>query len=97
MTIRVRSGIILTHICGQALLVAAFEARPHCPHVTVLNETGDIIWNCLKEKKNIPDIVLTLKKKFDIPSDMNVEELIKDYIAQLHDKGYVLYEEDSEQ
>ncbi len=97
MTIKVRPGIILTHVCGQTLLVAAFEERAHCPYVTILNETGGIIWNCLKEKKSLPDIVLTLKKKFDIPSDTNVEELINDYIAQLYDKGYVLYEEDSEQ
>lgn len=97
MTIRTRPGIVLTHVCGQSLLVAAFKARPQCPYVTILNETGEIIWDCLKENKSTKEIALKLKEMFEIPSDVKVEELINDFIAQLHENGYVLYEEENEQ
>ena len=92
--IKVRPGVVLTHVCGQSLLVTAFEARSRCPYVTILNETGEIIWNCLKDKRSVPEIVLTLRNMFDIPCDTNVEELINDYIGQLFDNGYVVYEEE---
>ena len=92
--IRIRPGIILTHVCDQSLLVAAYEARPHCPYVTILNETGEAIWKHLTEGKSIPEIVKDVKEAFDIPADVDVEEFINDYIAQLHENGYVLYEED---
>ena len=95
MTIRIRPGIIMTHVCGQNLLVAAYEARPYCPYVTILNETGEIIWKCLALGKSMPDIVKELQDLFDIPSDVDVEKLITDYLEQLHEKGYVLYEEES--
>lgn len=94
MIVKVRPGIVLTHVCDQSLLVAAYEAREYCPYVTILNETGEVIWKHLTEGKNIPDIVKDVKEAFDIPADVNVEELIGDYIAQLHENGYVLYEED---
>lgn len=95
MMIKVRPGIVLTHVCGQCLLVAEFEERPYCPYVTILNETGEVIWKCLTERKSVPEIVLKLNDVFDIPSDTNIEKLVNDYIAQLHENGYVLYEEES--
>ena len=95
MTIRIRPGIVLTHVCDQSLLVAAYEARPYCPYVTILNETGEAIWNSLMEGKNTADMIQELTDQFDIPSDTDIEKLIADYIEQLHENGYVLYEEDS--
>ena len=95
MTIRIRPGIIMTHVCDQSLLVAAYEARSYCPYVTILNETGEVIWKCLTEKKNKSKIVHELRNLFDIPSDIDVEKLVDDYIDQLHENGYVLYEEES--
>ena len=95
MTIRIRSGIVLTHICDQSLLVAAYEARPYCPYVTVLNETGESIWKWLIEGKSIAEIVQSVIDQYEIPSDIDVNSMIEDYIAELHEKGYVLYEEES--
>ncbi len=92
--IRVRPGVILTHVCGQTILVAAFEAQKYCPYTTVLNDTGEMIWQCLSEGKDLPSIVSLMRENFDIPKDTDVESLIEDYIRQLHDNGYVLYEED---
>jgi hypothetical protein len=83
-------------VCDQSLLVASYEARAYCPYVKLLNETGEIIWRCLIEEKDIPDIVKEVKNTFDIPSDIDVEGLITDYIEQLHMSGYVLYKEEIE-
>lgn len=91
---KIRPGIVLTHVCGESLLVAACEARPYCPYITMLNETGEVIWKCLSEEKTISDIVSQITEVFDVPSDIDVEKLINDYIDQLHEKGYVLYEEE---
>ncbi|MBQ6217780.1 MAG: PqqD family protein [Erysipelotrichaceae bacterium] len=92
--IRVRPGIIMTHICGRCILVAAYEERSHCPYTTILNDTGEIIWRCLSEGKEKNEIVMKLKEEFDIPSDTDVDALVREYIKQLRDKGYLLNEED---
>ena len=94
--IKLRPGVILTHICDQSLLVAAYEARQYCPYVTVLNETGELIWNCLNDEKSIIEIIDQISQIFDIPSNVDLEELIVNYIEQLHENGYVLYEEETE-
>lgn len=91
--IKIRQGIILTHVYGEAILVAAYEARDTCPYVTVLNEAGERIWKDLEEGKDIPSIIRHLKEMFDIPEDTNVEELVKDYIRQLEENGYLYCEE----
>ena len=88
--IKVRPGVILTHVCGQSLLVAAYEARQYCPYITILNETGESIWKCLKKEMDVSEIAHHISKVYDIPSDINVEKLITDYINQLHKSGYII-------
>ncbi len=94
MRYKLRPGITLTHICGEAILVAAYEARQHCPYTTVLNETGEVIFNALKVGRSVKEIAAELNETFDIPEGTDVEGLCIEYIKQLHDNGYVLYEED---
>ncbi len=94
--IKVRPGIVLIHVCDQSLLVSAYEARQHCPYVTILNETGEVIWNCLNEGKSVSDIVQKVTDMFDIPSDIKVEQMIIGFIEQLYKNGYVLFEEERE-
>ena len=94
--IRIRPGIVLTHVCDQCVLVAAREARPYCPYTTILNKTGEIIWKCLTEGKDLTGIIEHMTKEFDIPSGTDIKQIIMDYIDQLHVNGYVLYEEDIE-
>ena len=91
--IRIRPGIILTHVCGQSLLVAAYEARQYCPYVTILNETGEVIWNNLVEQKSITEIIKYVSEIFDIPNDIDVKKMINIYIDQLYENGYIIYEE----
>ena len=92
--IRIREGILLTHVCDQAILVSSFDSRKYCPYTTNLNDTGESIWKYLSEGKDIKEITSHLKEEFDIPKEVNVEALVKDYIDELHKNGYVLYEED---
>ena len=93
---RIRPGIVLTHVCGQSILVSAYEARPFCPYTTILNDTGEVIWKCLSDGKSIPEIVIRMNEVFDIPPETDTEKLIREYIDQRHTNGYVLYEEDLE-
>ena len=94
--INIRPGIISIRVCDQCLLVAGYEARRSCPYVTILNETGEAIWNCLKDGKSISDITQSITELFEIPIDIDVEQLITDFIEQLHKNGYVLFEEEKE-
>jgi len=95
--IRIRPGVIITHICNESILVAALEARCYCPYTTILNDTGEMVFSGLKEGKSIAEIKQELTESFNIPADIDIEVLIKDYINQLAECGYILSEEDLNQ
>lgn len=90
--IRVRPGVVLTHVCGRNILVAAIEARQYCPYTTLLNDTGEVIWNCLSKGMDLPEISVRIREEFDIPPETDVEEIVSEYFNQLHENGYVLFE-----
>ena len=92
--IKVRPGVVLTHICGESVLVAAYEARRYCPYTTILNDTGDTIWKCLEDGKSLTEIIDYINEEFAVPKDTDLRKMITEYIELLHGNGYVLYEED---
>ncbi len=92
--IKTRPGIVLTHICGQYILVAAIEAQKYCVYTTALNETGAVIWKCLSDNKTVLDTAEILKNHFDIPKDVDINSVISSYINELHSHGYLIYEGD---
>lgn len=95
--IKIRPGIVLTHVCGQGVLVSAFEVRDFCPYITLLNETGEYIWNCLENNIDVKEIVKKVRNEFDIPVNTDVEELINSFLYQLKTNGYVVYEEQEDE
>ena len=93
MKIRIRPGLVLTHVCDQSILVSAFEARDYCPYVTILNETGKYIWKKLSEGSDTEKIIQQVNEEYEIPNGTDTKELIYSYIYELKNEGYLTIEE----
>ena len=65
MKYRTRTGIVLTSVCGQHVLVAAKEARENCPYVTKINETAAFCWRLLENGSTCSQLADRLMEEYD--------------------------------
>ncbi len=87
-----RPGIALVEIHGVSLLVADKEGRRTCPYVRQLNEIGAFIWKRIKEEKDCPEIVRSLRQEFDIPADCDLEADVEGFLQSLRESHYLVSE-----
>ena len=89
-----RSGIVLAEIHGVYLLVADREARKSCAYVRQINEIGAFIWKQLEERKTRDEILLSVRREYDIPKDGNPDADVDSFIRLLTDSHYLINEAD---
>ncbi len=94
--LRVRNGVVLLEIKGTFLLVSDREARKYCRYVWKINETGALIWNCLKEHLDLNGIVRRMMEEYEIDDQSLLEKDVASYIGQLKENGYLTEEEGNE-
>lgn len=93
MTIyKTRTGVVLTEICGEHLLVAAKALLDTCPYVTQVNESTAYVWNELKGGRTMEELVRkTVSEYEDDPKD--IEDSLRGIVKELHGLGYLVTEE----
>ena len=94
MMMQLQPGVILTEIKGVYLLAADREARKHCAYTKQINEIGAFIWKCLEEKKDPDEIVLQLRKEFDVPVEYDVKSDVAAFLTVLENEHYIVRHED---
>lgn len=94
MKYRTRTGIVLTSVCGQHVLVAAKEARENCPYVTKINETAAFCWRLLENGSTCSQLADRLMEEYDaedismVKDDVNrmLEDFLEeDYLVQMEE------------
>ena len=85
---QVRSGIVLTQICGQNVLIAEKALKNSCPYVTVINETSAYLWDLLKERCSLEKLNKAVQKAYAVSENETIAE-IKTFIAQMKELGYL--------
>ena len=89
-----RSGIVLAEIHGVYLLVADRKARKSCAYVRQINEIGAFIWKQLEERKTRDEILLSVRREYDIPEDENLDADVNSFFQSLTDNHYLINEVD---
>ena len=89
-----RSGVLLTHICGEYLLVADRDARQTCPYVRHINETAALLWKMLERSASADELISELCSEYQI-DEPQAEAAVKGYLEQLKQHGYLLTEENA--
>ena len=87
-----RSGIILTKICDEYLLVATKTARYECPYVKQVNETAAVIWKELSEEVSIDQLMEKLSETYEFPDKEAAEKAVCEYLDDLISNHYLCTE-----
>ena len=92
-TYRPRSGLVLTQVCGEHLLVAASALRELCPYVTKLNETSAFLWQRLKQGATLRELEQAVAEEYEVDDPAAVRGLIETFLRQMQEMNYLLAED----
>ena len=74
-----RDGFVKRTIAGEALLVPVGKMTQEFNGMIMLNETGDFLWDLLKEEKTVKELVDAMKVEFDAAEDV-LEADIREFV-----------------
>lgn len=66
MKASILSGVVLSEVCGENLLIATGDARGKVPYVLSLNETATFIWKLLEKGADGEEIKAALCREYEI-------------------------------
>ena len=90
-----RPGVVLCSVCGEYLLVAAKEAREHCPYVTQINESAASYWKLLDRPYSIDELTERAAEVFQKEKkDLLLPILL--FIRKLEKSGYLIGEDEND-
>ena len=88
-----RPGVLLTHICGEYLLVATKEARNYCPYIKQLNKTGAYLWTILQTGKTISELEEAISERYSVSDKEAGRTAIQSFLYMLDESHYLLVKE----
>lgn len=90
---KTRTGVVLTEIRGEYLLVSSRLLREECPFVTTLNETSSFLWKELKKGATEEDLLRAVAAEYEVEDAEEVRGLIRSYLGQMQAMHYLREEE----
>ena len=91
---KTRTGLVLTEVCGEYLLVAARALRDLCPSVTILNETSAFLWTRLQSGASAEELVKAAREEYEVENEAELRGLIDTFLRQMKELNYLIPEEE---
>ncbi len=89
---RIRTGVVLTSICEEYVLIAAFSLRKQIPAYAKLNESSAFLWKLLENGADDEELLQEVIKEFTIEDPDEARSAIDAFIGQMVQIGYLLKE-----
>ena len=83
MKYKARSGIILTEICGEYLLIADEQARKDGPAIVSINETAAFMWKQLVHGSALKDLLQAASDEYEIDDMNEAEKAIRTQLKEM--------------
>lgn len=93
---KTRTGVVLTEIAGEYVLVAAKALLSECPYVTQLNETSAFLWRQLEHGTTLENMESAVAKEYEIENPEEARIAIEIYLKQMMELHYLKTEETEE-
>ena len=93
---KTRTGVVLTDIAGEYVLVAAKALLGQCPYVTQLNETSAFLWRLLISGASLEQLEDAVAKEYEIEDPVAAHEAIRGFLQQMNDMNYLVTEKTEE-
>lgn len=63
---KIKEGFVLREVANQAIVIAVGKASETFKGMIKMNQTSKYIWNYIQKGLDVEDIVLEMKKKYDV-------------------------------
>ena len=63
---KIKEGFVLREVANQAIVIAVGKASENFKGMIKMNQTSKDIWNYIQKGLDVEDIVLEMKKKYDV-------------------------------
>ena len=90
---KTRTGVILTCVCGEWLLVSASALKDLCPFVTVVNESSAFLWKRLQSGADAEDLARAVREEYEIEDPETVRSVIEAFLRQMLELNYLIAED----
>lgn len=87
-----RSGVVLTSICGEYVLVAAKAVRDKVPPYAQLNESSAFLWRLLEDGADPAQLEAALLEEYEIEDPALAASAVETFIGQMLQNGFLLEE-----
>ena len=94
---KTRTGVVLTSVCGESLLVSAKPLRGVCPFVTTINESSAFLWRRLISGATEDELLAAVEEEYEVEDLAAMEAVIKEFLEQMLEMNYLLMEDREEQ
>ena len=92
MRYKTRSGVVLTQIRGEYLLVSSSTLRELCPFVTTVNETSAFLWKQLQNGATEEELLLAVAEEYEVEEPEALRGVIRSFLEQMQAMHYLLEE-----
>ncbi len=92
MRYKTRSGVVLTQIRGEYLLVSSSTLRELCPFVTTVNETSAFLWKQLQNGATEEELLLAVAEEYEVDDPEVLRGVIRSFLEQMQAMHYLLEE-----
>ena len=89
MKFKTRTGIVMTSVGGQKILVAANALHDQIPYVSNINDTTAFCWELLIDGISEEELAMRVIEQFEIEDSDVVKKDIASLIKHLYEKGYI--------
>ena len=92
MAYKIRDGVTLVLIQGVYLIVSTSKCWDESPFITKTNEMGALIYNELKNQKEVSEIIQLILEEYDIEKQSQIEHDVNQFIQNMIESKYLIQE-----
>ena len=90
MTYKTRTGVVLTEIAGEFVLVAAKALLGECPYVTQLNDTSAFLWRRMEQGASLETLEAAVAEEYKIEDPATARAAIEAFVKQMEELKYII-------
>ena len=87
---KTRTGVVLTEIAGEYVLVSAKSLSGICPYVTQINETSAFLWKHLICGATADELVAAVSEEYEAADPEEIYSAVADFLSEMKECGYLL-------
>lgn len=85
---KIKEGFVLREVANQAIVIAVGKASESFKGMIKMNKTSKDIWDYIQKGLDVEDIVLEMKKKYDIDESVIRKDVL--YIISVLKENHIL-------